>query len=207
MTTEATRRDTPRCAAQLPDRLKLPLTFDATRLDLDLARLAQADWTKHFITQNYEGDWEVVALRCASDATHPVQQIFTAPGAKNFVDTPLLATSPNLRDMLQTFHCALRSVRLARLTPGSRLKEHTDHGLGFEAGTVRLHIPLVTNPHVVFLLNGTRVLMEAGSVWYLRLSDPHSVDNRGTTDRIHMLIDAELNDWLGTLIADAGRAP
>jgi hypothetical protein len=190
-------------SAYLPDRLELALSFDVTQLDRDLARLAQENWTKHFITQNYEGDWDVVALRCASDAKHAVQQIFAAPGAKKFSDTPLLAASPGFRKVLRTFRCPLRSVRLARLTPGSLLKEHTDHDFGFEAGTVRLHVPIVTNPDVVFLINGTRVMMEAGSVWYLRLSDPHSVANRGVTDRIHMLIDAELNDWLRALIAQA----
>ncbi len=44
---------------------------------------------------------------------------------------------------------------------------------------VRIHIPVVTNDGVDFRLNGTRVVMPAGSSWYLRLSDPHSMANRG----------------------------
>ena len=31
---------------------------------------------------------------------------------------------------------------------------------------------------------------------YLRLSDPHSVANNGAADRVHLVIDAEMNDWL-----------
>jgi hypothetical protein len=46
-------------------------------------------------------------------------------------------------------------------------------------------------------------MLEAGSAWYLRLSDPHSVANRGTTDRVHMVIDAEVNHWVADALARA----
>lgn len=41
--------------------------------------------------------------------------------------------------------------------------------------------------------------MAAGSYWYLRLSDPHSVANRGSTDRVHLIIDATVNARLTDL--------
>ena len=99
-----------------------------------------------------------------------------------FVDTPLLQGCDYFRHVLDAFHCPLRTVRLMRLTPGSRIKEHTDPALSFEDGMVRIHVPVVTNPEVEFFLNRERVILEAGSAWYLRLSDPHSVDNRGASD-------------------------
>jgi hypothetical protein len=43
--------------------------------------------------------------------------------------------------------------------------------------------------------------MAPGECWYLRLSDPHRVANRGETDRIHLVIDCRANDWLRTLVA------
>ena len=46
-------------------------------------------------------------------------------------------------------------------------------------------------------------MLEAGSVWYLRLSDRHSVANRGATARVHMVIDAVVNDWVGELFRSA----
>jgi hypothetical protein len=90
-----------------------------------------------------------------------------------------------------------------RLTPGSRIKEHRDHDLSFEDGTVRIHVPVITNPEVDFRLNGLRCPMPAGSAWYLRLSDPHSVANLGTGDRVHLVIDATVNDWVAALFARA----
>lgn len=64
---------------------------------------------------------------------------------------------------------------------------------------MRLHIPVVTNPAVDFRLNGVRCVMAAGTCWYLRLSDPHSVSNRGPADRVHLVIDAAVNGWLTDL--------
>ena len=92
-----------------------------------------------------------------------------------------------------------------RLTPGSVIKEHADPDLAFEDGTVRIHIPVTTNPDVEFYLNGSRAVLEAGSAWYLRLSEPHRVANRGRTDRVHMVIDAHVNAWVEALFESAMR--
>jgi hypothetical protein len=66
-----------------------------------------------------------------------------------------------------------------RLARGSIIKKHRDHDLAFEHGTVRIHVPVTTNDGVDFRLNGVRCVMLAGSAWYLRLADPHSVADRG----------------------------
>jgi hypothetical protein len=75
---------------------------------------------------------------------------------------------------------------------------------------VRVHIPVTTNEGVDFRLNGVRCPMAAGSSWYLRLADPHSVANRGPADRVHMVIDAVVNGWIAALFDRAalgdGRA-
>jgi hypothetical protein len=119
------------------------------------------------------------------------------------VDTPLLDACPYFREVIGTFQAPLRNVRLMRLTAGSVIKEHHDVALSFEDGMVRLHIPVVTNDGVDFRLNGARVVLEAGSCWYLRLSDPHSVANRGTEDRVHLVVDAFANDWIGRVFEEA----
>ena len=190
-----------------PDRLRLPLDFDPARLAADMAAIAGAGWISHFVRQNYEGDWSVIPLRAQAGAQHPVQMIYSNPSATAFEDTPFLAAAPYLRAVLTAFCCPLQAVRLMRLTPGSVIKEHRDHDLRFADGTVRLHIPVVTNEAVDFRLNGTRCVMAAGSCWYLRLSDPHSVANRGRSDRVHLVIDATVNDWVEGLFERAGAEP
>jgi len=185
---------------QLPDRLRLPFTFDPDLLARDLRGLGAVGWTRHFVQQNYDGDWSVIPLRGPAGAKHPVMMIYSDPTCSDFADTPMLAACPYFRQVLDTFQAPLGAVRLMRLTPDSVIKEHTDMDLSFEDGTVRIHVPVVTNAGVEFYLNRSRVVLDAGSAWYLRLSDPHSVANRGTADRVHMVIDAEVNRWVADIL-------
>src|SRR5205085_10556644 len=92
------------------------------------------------------------------------------------------------------------------LAAGSKIREHRDLNLGDETGEVRLHIPIVTNPAVEFFLDGVRIVMNEGECWYLNFSLPHRVDNRGVTDRIHLVIDCQVNDWLRELIESDGAS-
>jgi gluconate kinase len=178
------------------DRLQLNFRFDAEAMRHDLDRLEQPAWIDHFVKQNYEGNWSVLPLRAPAGAQHPIQTIYSDPSCDVFVDTPLLGQCPSFEHVLAQLHCPLHAVRLMRLTPGSVIKPHSDHDLSSEFGRVRLHIPIVTNQDVDFRLNGEQVLMREGECWYLRLSDSHSVANRGQTDRVHLVIDALLNPWL-----------
>ena len=184
-----------------PDRIRLPFTFDPERLRGDLHGLIDTPWTEHFVKQNYEGDWSVLPLRCTKGATHPILQIYSDPSITEFEDTALLARSPYFREVLATFRCPLQAVRLMRLTPGSIIKEHRDNDLQAECGVARLHIPIVTNRDVDFRLNGERVVLDPGSVWYLRLSDPHCVANHGSANRVHLVIDCIVDPWLSAVLS------
>ncbi len=58
----------------------------------------------------------------------------------------------------------------------------------------------------MFEVNRQPLAMAPGSVWYLRLSDPHRVANNGTTDRVHLVIDAAVDDWLRGVLTEAADA-
>jgi hypothetical protein len=184
-----------------PDRLQLPLSFDPARLARDLNALSATSWTAHYVQQNYEGDWSVIPLRCAAGETHPIRMIYSDPMATAFVDTPFLEPCPYFRDVIAAFACEVRAVRLMRLGAGSVIREHTDLDLDIESGAARIHVPVVTHPEVDFRLNGSPVEMRAGEAWYLRLSDPHAVANRGPTDRVHLVLDLVADAWLLGLFA------
>jgi hypothetical protein len=188
-------------AGSWPDRLRLPLAFDAGRMAAEVALLDPDAWIRHFVRANYEGEWSVLPLRAPAGATHPLQTIFAGPCDDGYVDTPWLARVPYIGSVLASFRCPANAVRLMRLGRGSTIREHSDPDLSAEDGLVRLHIPVSTNPDVDFRLAGVRVSMEPGSVWYLRLAEPHSVHNRGATDRDHLVIDCVLNDWLAGLLS------
>ncbi len=197
--------DGPVARARWPDRLCLPLAFDPVRLVRDLARLDASAWTAHFVPQHYSGDWSVLPLRVPVGVTHPILRIAPDPGCRDWEDGALLGICPYFAAVLAAFACPIEAVRLMRLAPGSAIKTHRDHDLAAEQGMARLHIPVATNPDMDFRLNGVRVAMAPGSVWYLRLADPHSVTNAGTTARVHLVIDARVDRWLEDLL-DAADA-
>jgi len=183
------------------DRIRLPLQFDAAALQADVRRFEDEAWVRHFVTQNYEGDWTILPLRAPASAVHPVQMIYSDPSCDAYTDTALLAACPAIAAALARFQCPLESVRLMRLGVGSVIKTHTDHDLDVEHGRARLHVPIETNAGVDFRLNGEQVVLGEGECWYLRLSDPHSVANRGDRDRVHLVIDAVVSPWLHELLA------
>jgi hypothetical protein len=187
--------------------LKLSLQFDALRLQSDLNQILAPDYVPHFNTQYYEGTWSVVPLRSVGGLANHIYPDPTKQAA--YADTPHLARCPYVREVLSGFQCPLLAVRFLRLGPGSIIKEHKDYNLGFEDGEIRLHIPIQTNPGVEFILDGQRVDMKEGECWYLNFNLSHRVANRGTTDRIHLVIDCVVNEWLRDFlqreVAAAGR--
>ncbi|MEK6637932.1 MAG: aspartyl/asparaginyl beta-hydroxylase domain-containing protein [Pseudomonadota bacterium] len=185
-----------RTLATLPDRIRLSFGCAVTPLVSEVAALPAAAWTRHFVPDNYRGEWSVVPLCAPAEATHPIMQITSPPSCADWVETEYLAACPAIRTALKTLCCSIGAVRLMRLGPASEIREHRDHDLAAEYGSARLHLPLTTNLEVKFLVNKHAVVMQPGEWWYLRLSDPHSVVNHGASDRIHLVVDVQMNDWL-----------
>jgi len=174
--------------------LKLPFQFDPVRLTADLGRIAAEEWVPHFNKSIYEGDWSGVALRSVGGKA---MQLYPDPTATDrFADTETLGRCLYYQEVLVTLQCPLTSVRLLRLQAGSSIAEHCDYRLGYEDGEVRIHVPIVTDQDVAFFLAGERVPLAVGECWYLNVNLPHRVENRSRIDRIHLVIDCVVNEWL-----------
>src|SRR6185369_16774148 len=107
---------------------------------------------------------------------------------------------PAVQSVLSVFQCPLRAVRFLKLDNGTSIHEHRDDGMGPEYGLVRIHVPIVTNDQVEFYLNGKLLKMNEGECWYVDFGLPHRVNNLGATDRIHLVLDCRVDDWLRSLI-------
>ncbi|MBD0370929.1 MAG: aspartyl/asparaginyl beta-hydroxylase domain-containing protein [Pyrinomonadaceae bacterium] len=178
--------------------IKLPFTFDTVALKSDLEKIEPHEWVNHFNQLYYEGRWSGVALRSVNGAA---TQLYLDPTmSKSYAGTPVLDRCGYFKEVLGTFKCSLESARLLKLDAGSRINEHRDFDLGFRYGVVRVHVPIQTSSDIEFFLNDERVVMDEGESWYLNLSLPHRVYNRGTTDRIHLVIDCVVNEWVKSLI-------
>ncbi len=183
---------------------RLPLAFEPGPMLGESTALPDEAWQSHFNADYHDGGWQGASLRAVDgDAA----RLYIDPGRPAAVaDTPLMRCCPAIAALLGRFQCPLRAARLLRLLPGSVIREHRDYDLRFEDGAARLHLPLTTNPSVEFYVDQRRAMMLAGECWYLDLSRPHRVVNRGETARIHLVIDCEVNDWLAAQI-EAGDLP
>ncbi len=186
---------------------KIPLRFDPARLRDDLARIAKDDWRAHFNTGEYVGDWSGVALRAPLQADASTPLLAGLNVGTEFVNTPTLDRCPYFREILAAVLCPIKSARLLKLGPGSIIREHRDYDLGLDQGEARVHIPVATNSSVEFMLDGRRIVMGEGEAWYLELNRPHSVRNRGATDRVHLVVDCVANDWFHSQLEAGDDGP
>jgi hypothetical protein len=79
-------------------------------------------------------------------------------------------------------------VVLARLPPACQIESHVDKHASF-AVAHRIHVPLVTNPKVEFIVGPERIITRPNQAFELNNHMFHSVANHGDTARIHLIFD------------------
>ena len=179
---------------------KFSWQFDKEKLEQDLAS-ADQDWVDHFNTDYYQGEWSGLGLRIPKKYNHLLN-----PGDNDTVyeDTPLLEKLPYVRHILNYFRCEVTSARLLKLTAGSVIKKHKDPDLSYWNGLARIHIPITTNDLVKFIIDDSGVKMLPGECWFAEFCLPHYIENKGTCDRVHLVIDLKVNEWLKELFEREG---
>tara|TARA_R110002074_G_scaffold402134_1_gene603905 strand:+ start:5822 stop:6412 length:591 start_codon:yes stop_codon:yes gene_type:complete len=187
------------------DSIRLPFTFDVEKM-LAEAQALQNDQYEYY---------KVLSLRAPAhlvDTSLPYPPPATdyADGSwTDWMNTSYLEKSPYLNSIVDTFsqYTTVNLVRLLFLAPNSIVKEHTDPTLAIEEekSMIRLTIPIATNEGVSFILNDNEVPMQMGECWYLRLTDPHRVNNNGATDRINLTIDVIPNATIIDMITKAAE--
>jgi len=178
---------------------KLNLNIDIHSLRHELNGLLTGNnWMPHYNTADYVGNWHVLPLRTpGGNSDNPFADLFNQ---KYFENTALLNKLPETNRFLEKLECEKLSVRLLNLRAGSVIKAHRDIELAFEHGEARLHVPIFTNPGVEFYVDEERIMMNEGDCWYINANIKHCVANNGTADRVHLVIDCKVNDWLTKLI-------
>ncbi|MFD5814789.1 aspartyl/asparaginyl beta-hydroxylase domain-containing protein [Streptomyces sp. NPDC127038] len=183
---------------------RLTPTFDAARLAHELAAVTGHEWkrqrTHHaagHIGPDNPTDWRVLPLHSPGgdpDRTDP-----GGPGPDDYTATRWLHQMPYLQTVLDQIPAPLNAVRLLALGPGAASRPHCDPKYALERGMVRLHIPIVTHPDAVLILDGTEHCWQPGEFWYGNFSREHQVRNTGPARRVHAVIDALLTRELAAL--------
>lgn len=83
---------------------------------------------------------------------------------------------------------AFPRVMLARMAPGGVIHPHRDENPAAK-WPHKIHVPLQTNDDVNFYVNGVRYHFAEGEVVEVNNMGVHAVENRGATDRIHLIFE------------------
>lgn len=85
---------------------------------------------------------------------------------------------------------------LAKLLAGNTIDPHRD-GAGSNQRVHKIHVPLVTNPDVVFHVGGESFHLEVGKAYEVNNIVSHGAANRGQEDRIHFIFEVYEGDYHG----------
>ena len=175
--------------------LKLPIRFCGETLAREVSALPADAWMQH--PQKFDGN---SAVPLVSPDGELVNRTYGPMGP-----TRWLQECRYIQEIMQALDSTWGRSRLMGLEPGSVVPEHVDTHYYWRTH-LRIHIPVVTNPGVGFTCNGETIHMAAGECWILDSFYPHSVANRGTDTRVHLVLDTVGSGRLWDLITAANGA-
>jgi hypothetical protein len=183
--------------------VKFDKQYDVQRLLHDFSIAASSGGEHRHWGEYHDGGWSAIPLVSIDGRTDPKSlQLYKG----EFKKTPILKACSYLDEIVDSFACPVRRVRIMKLEAGTNILLHCDPEDSWALGQVRLHIPIVTHDEVYFYVANQRVIMKAGELWYCDFSYPHSVHNKSPIDRMHLVLDLILNPWLKALFPSESMA-
>lgn len=85
-------------------------------------------------------------------------------------------------------HPVYPKAMLARLAAGATIDRHTD-GAGSNLFTHKIHIPIQTNEKAFLIIKDEAFHLREGVAYEVNNIVPHSAENAGSTDRIHLIFE------------------
>lgn len=175
--------------------VRLPLRVDSARLAAEIGAVDESAWRDH-----PEGAPGNTALPLVAAGGDPENDSTKGPMAP----TPHLAQLPYTRQVLAGLHTTIGRTRCMRIATETELLSHVDVNY-YWRGHLRVHVPVVTTPEVVFDVDGATTHMGAGEVWVFDTWRPHRVDNPAAVPRVHLVIDTVGSAGLWELVEQPDR--
>ena len=157
----------------------LPQRIDAARLQAEVSALPAELWGNvrapvHRETRSLFLKGHAPALSIPSDP-----------------DQPALARCPYVRELLYGLLPGIPGkCLLAGLRARGVVYPHMDAANDYFVGSLRVHLPVFTNPQVSLYCNGHFFRMAAGEAWTLNNLSPHAVVNdHPAEERVHLIFD------------------
>lgn len=178
--------------------VRLPVAVDIDRLYREVQALPESCWGTRGGRVGVHQPTEGVFLRGHA----PIE------GPKPIEDREPLQALPYIRSLIHDRIPAppMRCL-LAKLLPHGVIRMHVDKGDYF-LQTLRLHVPIVTDPSVAMFCRDRVYRMQRGEVWALNNSTLHGVYSGWSMPRLHLICDflptAALCDLIRTGEHDLG---
>jgi len=172
--------------------LRLPIRFCADTLAREVEALPREAWMAH--PQQFDGNSSVPMISPGGANIHQA----VGPMAP----TEWLRRCPYILEIMQALDSTWGRSRLMGLDPGAEVPEHVDINYYWRTH-LRIHIPVITNPDVAFTCAGETIHMPSGECWILDSFYRHSVVNRGSETRVHLVLDTVGSGQLWDLMESA----
>jgi hypothetical protein len=178
--------------------LKLPIRFNAEALATEVRALPSSAWVPH--PTGFVGNEAVRLVSPGGEETDSTDGQMAA--------TSHLRSSQYIREVMEEIGSVWGRSRLMGLAAGRQVPPHIDTHYYWRTH-FRIHVPVITNPGVLFTCGEETVHMEAGDCWIFDSFRLHDVQNKGNAQRIHLVLDTVGGGQLPGLIraAENGNAP
>jgi len=165
--------------------IRLPLSFDVETLQREALQFSEYEWDYH--PQRYDGNTALNLVSSGGGRTDSYVGIMQA--------TEALQKCPYVKQVMASFKTVIGRSRFMRLAPGKGVPAHSDTDYTWR-NRVRIHVPIVTDPAIIFSSTGrntggaaVNVHMQAGEAWIFDNWREHAVYNDSDIQRIHLVID------------------
>jgi len=158
--------------------IRLPYQFDVGRMAHEVQQLFDVPWMAH--PDKTDGNTALPLISCGGGDNDGFRG--------EMKPTPHLARSPYLQQVIASFDEVFGRSRLMRLEAGCEVREHVDYNYHWHSH-VRIHIPVITTPEVIFHCGDAQLHMAAGECWIFDSWRRHRVVNAGPHARVHLVID------------------
>lgn len=174
--------------------LKLPIRFDADVLAAEVRALPASAWTPH--PTGFVGNEAVRLITPCGEDTDDIDGPMAA--------TDALKRCDYVRQIMSEIGAVWGRSRFMGLAAGREVPAHIDTHYYWRTH-YRIHIPVITNPGVIFTCGDETVHMDAGECWLFDSFRWHDVQNKGDAQRIHLVIDTVGGGKLPELMKAAER--
>lgn len=174
--------------------LKLPIRFDPDALAAEVRALPPEAWTPH--PTGYLGNEAVRLITPYGQSTDEIEGPMAA--------TEWLRRCSYIQEVMAAIGAVWGRSRLMGLAAGSEVPPHIDINYYWRTH-FRIHIPAITNPGVLFTCGDRTEHMAAGECWIFDSFRWHEVQNKGSEQRIHLVVDTVGGGLLPDLMSEAEK--